>query len=111
MNRIIKIAIPTDDGVNIEPTCCTSRAFLIATIASGRIIHQELRWNLLSEIITSGFGYFYNLIDCNILIVREIKKPHELRMKSKDIVLVRTDETEIKEAFLHYLKCLPVLFE
>jgi predicted Fe-Mo cluster-binding NifX family protein len=106
-----KIAIPTDDGLHVRLTCCRSRAFLVATLNSGKIIHQELRWNLLSEMMTSKFGYFYNLNDCDVVIVKEVEDSHKKILISKNMNIVRSEEKEITTALLKYLKNNPVHFE
>jgi predicted Fe-Mo cluster-binding NifX family protein len=111
MNKRIKIAIPTDDGLIVRPKFCSSRGFLVATVKSGKIIHQELRWNLLSEMITSEHRYFYNLADCDVVIVKEAGSAYVQILETKNITIARTGETEITAAFLQYLKCMPALSE
>jgi predicted Fe-Mo cluster-binding NifX family protein len=111
MKKQMKIAIPTDDGLIVRSGFSSSRGFMVATVNSDMIIQQEMRWNLLSEMITSRFGYFYNLNDCDVIIVREVEDSHKKIFKLKNMNIVRTAETEITAAFLHYLKCIPFLLE
>jgi predicted Fe-Mo cluster-binding NifX family protein len=111
MNKMTKIAIPTDDGVIIRQKFRGSRAFAVATVTAGKIVQEELRWNLLSEVLTSGHGFFYNLCDCDVLIGKEAGSTHKQLMKSKNIIIEQTDETEITSAILHYVRCIPVLSE
>ena len=99
----MKIAIPTDDGEVILKRFKGSRGFVVATIESGKIIHQELRWNLLSEIMTSEHGSLYNLCDCDAVIVNEIGQCQCKRLKSEKIEIIQTVETEIKKMFGEYL--------
>ena len=84
---------------------------MVATVNSGKIIHREMRWNLLSEMITSEDGYFYNLADCEVVIVKEIGPAHSQILNIKNITIARTCETEIMTAFLQYLKCSHLLSE
>jgi predicted Fe-Mo cluster-binding NifX family protein len=111
MNKRMKIAIPTDDGLIVRTRFSSSRGFMVATVKSGKIIHQEMRWNLLSEMMTSEDGYFYNLADCDIVIVKEVGHVHAQILEIKNITIARTGETEIMAAFLQYLKCIHLLSE
>jgi predicted Fe-Mo cluster-binding NifX family protein len=102
MKNKIKIAIPTDDGLIIRQHFRGSRGFVVATILEGKILHQELRWNLLSEILTSEHRYFYNLIDCDVVIVNEIgPRHHELLLAIKKKITL-TNQTEIHKALNEY---------
>ena len=102
-NKTMKVAIPTDDGLIIGEQCRCSRAFLVATVKSGKIVHKELRWNLLSEILTSEDGLFYNLCDCDVVIVDQISEAHSENLKSKKKKIIRTDETNVGKAFINFL--------
>lgn len=66
-----KIAVPTDDGETISENFGTSRAYMVFTTDGSGITEKELRWNLLSEALTSKDGRFYNLCDCNSIIINE----------------------------------------
>lgn len=107
MKKRIIIAIPTDDGLIVRSRFSSSRGFLVATVKSGKIIHQEMRWNLLSEMMTSKEGYCYNLTDCDVVIIKEIGPAHAQILENKNITIARTGETELMAAFLQYLKCMP----
>jgi predicted Fe-Mo cluster-binding NifX family protein len=104
---IIKIAIPTDDGLIVRQHFKGSRGFVVATMKAGMIIYQEMRWNFLSEIMTSEYGFFYNLVDCDLVMVNEIGNGQRdlLKVINKEIVL--TDQTEIAQAFIDYLDSIP----
>ena len=102
-NKTMKVAITTDDGMIVGEQCRCSRAFLVATVKSGKIVHQELRWNLLSEILTSEDGLFYNLCDCDVVIVDQISEAHSENLKSKKKKIIRTDETNVGKAFINFL--------
>jgi predicted Fe-Mo cluster-binding NifX family protein len=89
----MKIAVPTDDGINIHHEFSSSRAFLVITVNSGIINEQEIRWNYLSEMLTSKSGTFYNLFDCDAVIVNSISCYHRsyLTLSEKKVI-----ETEVK---------------
>ena len=99
----MKIAIPTDDGEIIVSQCRCSRGFIVATVKSGKIIHEELRWNLLSEILTSEEGLFYNLCDCDVVIVNQLSERHRQTLGGKKKKIVLTAETDVKKAFDSFL--------
>ena len=103
MNRKIKIALPTDDGLTIRQQSICAKGFFVATIKSGIIVHQELRSNLLSEILTSEDGLFYNLVDCDLVIVRGIGTRDCEYLKTNNKEIVRTHEPMITKALKNYL--------
>jgi predicted Fe-Mo cluster-binding NifX family protein len=105
----MKIAVPTDDGVLITNQFKGSRAFLVSTVKEGKITRQELRWNLLSEMMTSKHGYFYNLCDCNTVLVSNIGEGHTALLEARKMVVLRTDKTLISEILSSYLKIKPTL--
>jgi len=111
MNKKIKIAIPTDDGLMVRSRFSSSRGFLVATIESGKIIHQELRWNLLSEMIISEHGSLYNLCDCDAVIVNEIGQCQYQRLKAEKKDIIQTVETDIPKAFIKYLDSIPIFLK
>lgn len=103
MSKSLKIAIPSDDGLIVKKGLCSSRGYVVATIASGQIIRQEMRWNLLSELLTSSEGRYYNLHDCKLVIFNAIsKKRHELLL-SKDLQVLLTDKVSVNDAFADFL--------
>jgi len=103
MANKIKIAIPTDDGLMVNQQFKGSRGFIVATILEGKIVHQELRWNLLSEILTSEHGSFYNLDDCDVVIVNEIGPRQRELLQVIKKKIVQTNQTEIPKALLDYV--------
>lgn len=84
-----------------------SRAFLVTTIEEGKIINQELRWNLLSEKLTSKYGTYYNLFDCNMVIINDIDQCQERMLKDKKITIIITKESLITKVFKDYLTNIP----
>jgi predicted Fe-Mo cluster-binding NifX family protein len=100
----VKIAIPSDDGILVGQKFKSSRAFVVATIDNGEILRQELRWNLISEIMTSPHGYYYNLTDCDAVIVNEIGDGHTKLLGSINKEVFLTEESLVNNAFRVYLK-------
>ncbi len=100
----MKIAIPTDDGLIVRQQFKSSKAFLVSTIKEGRILEQDLRWNFLSEILTSKHGYFFNLVDCDLVIVNEIGPGHTELLAAREVKIVKTKESLISQALYHYLE-------
>jgi predicted Fe-Mo cluster-binding NifX family protein len=107
----MKIAIPTDDGLIVRQHFKGSRGFVVATMKAGMIVHQEMRWNFLSEIMTSEYGSFYNLVDCDLVMVSEIGNCQRELLKAINKGIVLTDQTEITQAFIDYLDSIPVKIE
>ena len=101
--KMMKIAIPTDDGRAVSTQFLGSRGFLVVTIESGKIIHKEIRWNLISEMMTSEHGSLYNLCDCAVVIVNEIGNCHCKRIEAEKKEIIRTAETNINKVFGEYL--------
>ena len=99
----MKVAIPTNDGESILIGFKGSRGFHVTTIESGKIVHQELRWNLLSRIMTSESGSLYNLDDCDAVIVNEIGQCQCARLKAEKIEIFQTEETLINKVFGEFL--------
>jgi predicted Fe-Mo cluster-binding NifX family protein len=98
-----KIAIPTDDGLIVNEKFKGARGFMVATIESEKIIHQEIRWNLLSQIMTSEHGSLYNLCDCDAVIVNQIGQCQCKTLEADNKIIFQTAETNINEAFKAYL--------
>jgi predicted Fe-Mo cluster-binding NifX family protein len=91
----MKIAVPTDDGLVIRHDFSPSRAFLVVTVESGNIIEKEIRWNYLSEMLTSEHGTFYNLCDCDAVVANQICNCTCGLLNKKEKKIIRTDETLI----------------
>ncbi len=98
----MKIAIPTHDGITVAPVFRHARGFLICTIEFGEITHEEIRWNLLSEILTAEDGFFYNLKDCSLVIANSISDYAVRKLLGDDKKVIISEETVITNALLHY---------
>lgn len=109
MKKKIKIALPTDDGLAIVRQFGYPKGFLVATVLCGKIVRQEMRRNLLSEILTSEHGMYYNLCDCQVVIVNEIGNCNRIYLQSKKKEVFLTKETMISNALIMYLEKLSLL--
>ena len=105
----MKIAIPSNDGLMIKCGGCSSKAFLVATIDGNVVVSQELRWNLLSEMMTSPEGIYYNLLDCDLVLLNGNSCGLLRFLKSKNIEVKYTAELTIVSALANVLS--PVLIE
>jgi predicted Fe-Mo cluster-binding NifX family protein len=108
MTKKIKIALPSDDGLLVGQRFIASRGFLVATADHGVIVDQEMRWNLISEILTSDLGFFYNLEDCDVVIVNQIGSCNRKRLEALGKEIFRTDQTEASEALAEFLERIAV---
>jgi predicted Fe-Mo cluster-binding NifX family protein len=96
----MKIAIPTDDAVHIRENFCYARAFLILNVEHEIVTSQEIRWNYLSQILTSPMGCLFNLADCDAVVVDQIDGCKEELLKRKGMKVFTTKVvllTQIKE--------------
>ena len=96
----MKIALPTDDGLIIEKEFGSSRAFLVVTFESGEITGTELRWNYLSDMLTSRHGYLYNLCDCETVVVNQIGSCHCSKLRQQGKKFIHTKEKLISDILL-----------
>lgn len=99
----MKIAIPTQDGIMIAPYLGRPKGFLVLTIELGEIVNEEIRWNILSDILTSEDGYMYNLKDCSVIIAQEISDRVCKWLKLKQIQVICSKEVIITKIVMDYL--------
>jgi hypothetical protein len=99
----MKIAIPTDDGIMLSAYANSPKGYLILTTAGGEIVNEELRWNKLSEILTSENGNMYNLVDCSAIIVGGVTKELQNFLNPRQIEPVTTKEVIITKIIMEYL--------
>jgi hypothetical protein len=94
----MKIAVPTNDGRTIGQNYRSSRGFHVSTVCSGRIVSSEIRWNLLSEMMTSEYGFLYNLSDCDAVIVNREDEEKRGQDVLRDVEFIRTERESIDHA-------------
>ena len=105
----MKIAVPTDDGFIIGSQIRYFRGYFVATVMACKIVEEELRWNLLSEILTSEHGFYYNLADCDAVILNKGNTGLGALLAAKGKEIIYTEETLISQAVTNYLKTTLVL--
>lgn len=91
----MKIAFSTDDGLTIKKESSCPRGFLVVVVESGNIVRQEVRWNHLSDILTSEHGTLYNLFDCDVVVLNQISSCHRAILSKQEKQVIQTDETSI----------------
>ena len=99
----MKIAIPTDDGLTLATQFNTALAYLVLTVELGEIVHQEKRLNNTNNVSVKEMTTFDMIRDCDVVIVREIGVVPTNILKSQDKEIIRTNETIITSAIMHYL--------
>jgi len=100
----MKIAIPTDDAIMLSAHVNNPKGYLVLTVEGGEIINEELRWNKLSDILTSDNGIFHNLMDCSAVMVNITSKNIDEYFQAKNIEIITTREVIITKVILDYLE-------
>jgi predicted Fe-Mo cluster-binding NifX family protein len=98
----MKIAIPTHDGITVAPVFRQARGFLVCTVELGQIIQEEIRWNLLSERMTTEDGFYYNLKDCSLIIGKTICDQSVKKFNSDNKKVIITEENLITKILIRY---------
>ncbi len=98
-----KIALPTDDGFLLCCECRFCRGFQVVTLEGSKIISSETRWNLLSEILTSTSGFYYNLTDCDTVILKDTQKGMGKKLAACGKKVSYSEEMMINEALKSYI--------
>jgi predicted Fe-Mo cluster-binding NifX family protein len=99
----MKIAVPTNDGLNLTPDFGQARGFLILNVELGEITGEEMRWNKLSDIICSSDGLLQPIRDCQVVMVNGIGANCSALLSGKKIEVFHTKESIITNAYVHYL--------
>jgi hypothetical protein len=100
----MKIAIPTNDGEHVTSYLRTPRGFMIATVNDASEPVYEMRWNLLSEILTSGWDGMYRLGDCDAVMTIDIQERYSIRLIAADKKVISTSQSTIEDAINEYLE-------
>jgi predicted Fe-Mo cluster-binding NifX family protein len=99
----MKIAIPTKDGLMIAPAFETADEFLILTIVLGEIVEEEIRRRQEPGKIDLD-QTFSQLLDCSLIVIREISESSANYFRSRSIRIMRTEEEIITSIIVHYLE-------
>ena len=102
MLQLMKIAIPTNDGLMICPGFGESKGFLVLTIELGEIIREEIRWHPQNDLLASS-GILFPLIgDCQIVMVNSLGPVSKELLSEHKIEIFQTRESIITNAYVHY---------
>jgi len=99
----MKIAIPTNDGLTLSPEFGQAKGFLVLTLELGTLINEEIRWNLLSDLLCSSDGILNPIADCQVVLVNNIGPLFSKLVSAQKKEIVRTEESIITNAYNHYL--------
>jgi hypothetical protein len=99
----MKIAIPTDDGIMLSAYAGNPKGYLVLTVEGGEITREELRWNMLSDILTSEDGLLHNLVDCSHVIVNVSSNGLLEYLRSAKLEMITTKEVIITKIIMEYL--------
>ena len=99
----MKIAIPTDDGINVAPDFDSAKGCLIITLTLNEIVQEDLRWKT-DNIGVSSDQLCSAISDCSILIIRRMNQTSKLTFLEKTVTIVQTTEKIITNAIVHYLE-------
>jgi predicted Fe-Mo cluster-binding NifX family protein len=99
----MKIAIPTDDGLNISQNFATAKEYLVSTIKLGEIVLQEMRMNPSGELMSFGERNYNRIEDCEKVMVREIDPEQMVYLKNHRKDIIKTREANITAALIKFL--------
>jgi predicted Fe-Mo cluster-binding NifX family protein len=99
----MKIAIPTNDGINVAPCFESAKGCLIVTISLGDIVHEDLRWKS-DNIGADTTELCSEVSDCSFVIVHELTQSAKKIFKENRITVIQTADDIITNAIIHYLE-------
>jgi predicted Fe-Mo cluster-binding NifX family protein len=97
----MKIAIPTNDGINIAENTLDASGFLILSVEFGEILKEEIRWKNTEgkKNITETICDMIN--DCPTLLVSKVSDNASPQLSGLHIIPVK--ETIITNIIVNYL--------
>ena len=99
----MKIAIPTNDRLNIVNDLFNANGFLVFTIRFGEIMEEEFRSIRNHDQFPNQDAWKAPLDDCSLIISHELNEQNEKLLVKQKKQLVHTDETIITKIILDYL--------
>ena len=99
----MKIAIPTDDGINVAPLFDSAKGCMIITLVFGDIVHEDLRWRSGKPGSTPE-EFCSSISDCSLVLVRDVNPAGIKVFQEKKITIARTADEIITNAIVHYLE-------
>jgi len=100
----MKVAIPTEDGFTVNKQFGPNGSFLVSTLQFGEVTEQEMRWTINGEVSASSDGLYKKILDCDIVIVRDIEFSQRSFLQLHKIEVVNTEETIITKVLMNYLQ-------
>lgn len=100
----MKIAVPTQDGLQIATDLGQAEAFLVVTIKAEEIVSEELRKNRFDTYFKSGKGPLAMIEDCSAVLVLNPDLPFCELIRENHMECIATGETYITNAIIHYLE-------
>ncbi|MEI7980126.1 MAG: hypothetical protein WCI71_00640 [Bacteroidota bacterium] len=100
----MKIAVPTNDGLNVTPIFEQAKGTLVISVEFGEITGEEMRWNKLSDILNSPEGFLCHVSDCDTVMVNRISERFSNILTQKGKEVYPMDETIITTAFLRFMR-------
>ena len=98
----MKIAVSTNDGLNMAPSFEKAEGFLIVTEFQKEIVHEEMRWK--PETGKQDCVEQYSRIsDCSYLFVKDISEPAMKYFSNLGILIITTDQKIVTNVIINYL--------
>lgn len=106
----MEILIPTNDGLSIAPDFETTSSFRLLTVINGVVQEDTIRpaENSQKELFTSGHSSGDSSFHPTV-ITRGILPETERNLQKMDYEVVHTQETNIINALMFYLKNLALM--
>jgi len=100
----MKLAIPTNDGLTINPDFARAKGFLILTIELGSISKEEILWSTNNDNFRSAEGFPAAINDCQVVMVNDIGPIVNglLHVQKKEVI--RTSESIITNAYVQFME-------
>ena len=99
----MKIAIPTNDRLNIVNDLFNANGFLVFTIRFGEIMEEEFRPIRNNHPFANKDAWNEPLDDCSFIIFSELNEQTENLLLKQKKQLVHTDEKIITKIILDFL--------
>ena len=99
----MKIAIPTNDRLNIVNNLVNASGFLVFTIRFGEIMEEEFRPVRNHDQYTNHDLWDAPLDDCSLIIFSELNEQNENLLLQQKKQLLHTSETIITKIILDFL--------
>jgi predicted Fe-Mo cluster-binding NifX family protein len=100
----MKIAIPTNDGITINPHFGRSKSFFIARIVNGDIVHEELRENPVRDHNHESHGKILSCLnDCSVVIVNGIGRHMAEKLEASGKEIIHNKEPFMFKVLVNFL--------